>query len=107
MSTSRKEQKPGLFIPTIDRTKCEGGFHHACAEANCPCVPACPYSVLEILPLTREDKRLLSFGDRFRAWIHGNKQAYAVKADSCTACARCVQACPVPRVIKLKRQISV
>ena len=107
MSETRREQKPGLFAPSIDRTKCEGGYHHVCAEAKCPCVPACPHGVLEIRSLTAADKRLLSLGDRFRAWVHRNRQAFVVKADSCTACARCVQACPVPRVIKLKRQISV
>ena len=59
MSESRKEQKPGLFVPTIDRTRREGGYHHACADAKCPCEPACPYGVLEIRTLTAADKRLL------------------------------------------------
>jgi NAD-dependent dihydropyrimidine dehydrogenase PreA subunit len=104
VSEPRKEQKPGLFVPVIDRTRCEGGYHHACADANCPCVPACPYGVLEIRPLTPADKRLLSLGDRLRAWVHRNRQAYVVKPDACTACARCVQACQVPGVLKLRRQ---
>lgn len=99
-----KEQKPGLFAPVIDRNLCEGGFHRACAEAACPCIAACPYAVLEIRPLTPDDKRLLSLGSRLRAWLHGNKQAHAVKPDACTACARCVRACPVKRVITLKRK---
>jgi len=106
VSEIRKEQKPGTFVPTIDRTKCEGGYHHACADAQCPCVSACPYSVIEIRALTAEDKRFLSLGDRFRAWVHRNRQAYVVKADGCTACARCVEACPVPGVIRLRRRIS-
>ena len=106
MGRAVKEQQPGLLVPTIDRTKCEGGYHHACTDAKCPCVPACPYGVLEIRPLTAEDKRLLSFGHWFRAWVHQNRQAYVVKADGCTACGRCVQACPVPHVIKLRRKIS-
>ena len=79
MSESRKEQKPGLFVPTIDRTRREGGYHHACADAKCPCEPACPYGVLEIRSLTAADKRLLSLGDRLRAWVHRNRQAYVVK----------------------------
>ena len=103
----KREQKPGIFVPAIDRTKCEGGYHHACAAAKCPCVSACPHSVLEIRPLTAEDKRLLSLGDRFRAWVHRNRQAYVVKADCCTACARCIQACPVKHTIKLRRRVSV
>ena len=106
MSEIRKEQKPGLFVPTIDRTRCEGGYHHACADAKCPCVPACPYGVLEIRPLLAADKRLLSLGDRFRAKVHRNRQAYVVKADCCTACGRCILACPVLGVIKLKRRMS-
>ena len=104
MGRAVKEQQPGLFVPTFDRTKCEGGYHHACTDAKCPCVPACPYGVLEIRPLTAEDKRLLSFGDWFRAWVHQNRQAYVVKADTCTACGQCIQACPVPLVIRLRRQ---
>ena len=35
MSEIRKEQKPGLFVPIIDRTKCEGGYHHAFMRAEC------------------------------------------------------------------------
>jgi NAD-dependent dihydropyrimidine dehydrogenase PreA subunit len=106
MNDIRKEQKPGLFVPSVDRTKCEGGYHHACADAERPCVPACPHGVLEIRTLTAEDKWLLSLGERFRAWVHRNRQAYVVKSDSCTACGRCIQACPVPHVIKLRRRIS-
>ena len=106
MSRVVKEHTPGLFAPSIDRTLCEGGYHHACAAAKCPCVPACPYAVLEIRPLTIEDKGLLSLGGRRRAWIHGNRQAYVIKANACTACGRCVQACPVKNVITLKRRRS-
>jgi formate hydrogenlyase subunit 6/NADH:ubiquinone oxidoreductase subunit I len=60
--------------------------------------------VLEIRPAA--DRRLLSLGHRFRGLVHRNRQAYMVKADACTACARCVQACPALGVIKLRRQIS-
>jgi NAD-dependent dihydropyrimidine dehydrogenase PreA subunit len=101
-----KEQRAGLFAPVIDRTRCEGGFHRACGRARCPCVPACPHSVLEIHPLTADDRRRLSPGARLRAWFHGNRQAYVVEPEGCTACARCVQACPVSGVIKLKRRLS-
>jgi len=100
----RKQQRPGLFAPVIDRTRCEGGYHGACAEARCPCVPACPNAVLEVRPLTAEDKRRLSLGARLRAWIHGSRQAHAVQADRCTACAECVTACP-QHVITLRRRV--
>lgn len=98
-----KEHAPGLFAPAIDRSRCEGGYHHDCKTLGCPCVAACPYSVLAVRPLASQDKRAFNFHDRLRAWVHGNRQAYAVKADRCTACGECVRACPVKGVIKLRR----
>jgi NAD-dependent dihydropyrimidine dehydrogenase PreA subunit len=105
MSGNRKRVEPGLFVPTVDRTRCEGGYHGACAEAGSPCIQACPSSVLEIRRLTAEDRRRLSIGERLRAWVHGNQQPYAVRADQCTACAECVKACP-QHVIKLTRRAA-
>jgi NAD-dependent dihydropyrimidine dehydrogenase PreA subunit len=29
-----------------------------------------------------------------KAAVHGNRQAFAVRADACHACGRCVAACP-------------
>jgi NAD-dependent dihydropyrimidine dehydrogenase PreA subunit len=103
MSITRKEQKPGLFAPVMNRLKCEGGHHHSCKDQGMPCIAACPYGVLEILPLTAADKHLMNFGDRLRGFVHGNRQAYAVEPDKCTACGLCVQACMM-HAIKLKRQ---
>src|SRR5208283_3034138 len=100
---ARKEQKPGIFVPIVDRTKCEGGHHHQCKNAGTPCIKACPYSVLQVLPLKAFDKHLLSTSERFRAWAHGNRQAYVTKPQECTACGLCVEAC-VMRAIKLRRQ---
>jgi NAD-dependent dihydropyrimidine dehydrogenase PreA subunit len=93
-------------LHTRSITRYNLGSTSGCGNAKSPCVPACPNSVLEIRPLTAEDKRLLSLFGRLRARIHGNKQAYVVKADGCIACGRCVQACPTKHVIKLKRRIS-
>jgi 4Fe-4S ferredoxin len=99
-----KEQPPGVFVPIIDRSRCEGGYHQECAILGSPCVAACPYRVLEILPLSAEDKRRMSMHDRLRAWVHRNRQAYVVKESECTACARCVEVCPARGVIKLRRR---
>lgn len=79
------KQPPGRFEPVINPSRC---------EAKGPCVPACPYDVLEILPLTAEDKASLGFFGRLKAMAHGNKQARAVKADACQACGKCVEVCP-------------
>ncbi len=79
------KQPPGRFEPVINPSKC---------EAKGPCVPACPYNVLEILPLTAEEKASLGFFPRLKAMAHGNKRANAVRVDACQACGKCVEVCP-------------
>ena len=78
-------QEPGKFEPYIDPSRC---------EAKGPCVPACPYGVLAILPLTAGEKASLSFLGRLKARVHGDKRAKAVAADACRACGYCVEVCP-------------
>src|SRR5262249_51087964 len=85
-------ENPGLAVPVIDRNRC---------EAKEDCVRVCPYGVFEIQPLRAEDKAGLSFIGRIRAFAHGNRQAYATKAEQCHGCGLCVQACP-ERAIKLR-----
>lgn len=87
-------QPAGLFEPVIDPGRC---------EAKGPCVPACPYGVLEILPLTAEQKSSLSFFGRLKAAVHGNRRATAVHADACRACGYCVQVCP-EQAVSLRRR---
>ncbi len=88
---------PGLFVPVVDRGKCEGKED---------CVRVCPYQVFEIRVLTREQKGELRFIARMKALAHGNRQAFAVRADACHACARCVVACP-EHAITLRRASAV
>jgi NAD-dependent dihydropyrimidine dehydrogenase PreA subunit len=75
----------GAFAPLIDRNRC---------EAKEDCLRVCPYDVFEIAPLSPEHKRALSLVGRLKAWAHGNRQAFAVRADACHACGLCVAACP-------------
>jgi 4Fe-4S ferredoxin len=94
---NRCVQEPGKFEPVIDPSKC---------EAKGPCVPACPYDVLEIRPLTRDDKDALSFFGRFKAMVHGNKRAFAAKPDDCRACGYCVAVCPEDAItLRLKGRV--
>src|SRR5713226_6519630 len=87
------KQDAGVFAPVINRNRCEGKED---------CVEVCPYNVFEMRTLSDSDRAALSFPSRIKAWVHGNRQAYAVNADQCHACGLCVAACP-EHAIKLAR----
>jgi 4Fe-4S ferredoxin len=93
-ATRTCRQPAGSFKPVINRNKCEG---------KGPCVPACPYDVLELGILTKEDRAGLSFKGKFKALAHGGKQAFVVQPDLCMACGLCVEICP-EKAITLDRQ---
>ncbi len=86
-------QSPGIVMPVIDRTRCEGKED---------CVRVCPYDVFEIRTLTREERGGLPFMARVKAMAHGNRQAFAVRAELCHSCGLCVAACP-EHAIRLSR----
>jgi len=79
------KHEAAVFAPVIDRNRC---------EAKDDCVRVCPYDVFEIAPLSAEDKRALSLVGKLKAWAHGGKQAFAVRAEACHGCGLCVEACP-------------
>jgi NAD-dependent dihydropyrimidine dehydrogenase PreA subunit len=91
------QAEPGKFIPVIDPSRC---------EAKGPCVPACPYSVLELLPLSQADKKELSWLGRLKAQVHGNRRAFVSKPDDCHACGYCVSICP-EKAISLRLKIPL
>jgi 4Fe-4S ferredoxin len=78
------KQPPGTVAPQIDRTRCEGK----------DCLAVCPYDVFEIRVLDKDERRALPFLARIKATVHGNRQAFAVRAEACHACGLCVKACP-------------
>lgn len=86
----------GVLEPVIDRNRC---------EAKGPCVDVCPHDVLAIRLLTPQERQSLSLVGRLKAWAHGGKQAYAVRADLCEGCGLCVQACP-EKAITLRRAVG-
>jgi 4Fe-4S ferredoxin len=63
----------------------------------------CPYGVFEIRRLTVEEKAPLSLIGRLKLFAHGGEQAFAVRADACRACGKCVTACP-EHAITLRRR---
>ncbi len=83
----------GFVAPVIDRNRCEGKED---------CVRVCPYRVFEMGRLSDAERASLSWVGRLKAWTHGGRQAYAVRAADCHGCALCVAACP-ERAIKLLR----
>ena len=85
MSAPSCHQPAATVAPVIDRNRCEGKED---------CVRVCPYDVFEIRKLTQQDRAGLSFLGRIKASVHGNRQAFAVRAELCHACGLCVAACP-------------
>jgi NAD-dependent dihydropyrimidine dehydrogenase PreA subunit len=75
----------GAVRPVIDRSRCEG-------KADCERV--CPYGVFALRRLTDEERAPLSLRAKVKLWVHGGRQAFAVQADDCHACGKCVEACP-------------
>jgi NAD-dependent dihydropyrimidine dehydrogenase PreA subunit len=77
--------EPGRVAPAVDRNRCEGKED---------CVRVCPYDVFEMRKLAPEDRAGMSFLGKLKAFAHGNRQAYVVRAADCHACQLCIAACP-------------
>lgn len=87
-------QRAGTVYPVIDRNRCEG---------KAECVAVCPVQVFDIGVLPLEARRELSPRGRVKGFVHGWRQAFAVRADACEACGLCVRHCP-EGAIKLMRR---
>ena len=83
----------GVVRPVIDRNRCEGKED---------CVRVCPYNVFEIAVIGAAEKRGMSPLGRVKAFFHGGRQAFTVRADDCHGCGLCVAKCP-EKAIKLQR----
>ena len=88
------KHEAGVLRPVIDRQRCEG---------KDDCVRVCPYGVFEVRQVTPEEKASLGPLFRFKLWVHGNRQAFAIHEDDCHACGLCVTACP-EKAITLQRR---
>ena len=79
------KQELGVFIPVIDRNRCEG---------QADCVPVCPYTVFTFGALPKEQRTGLSIIGKLKGAAHGWQQALLVNPENCCACGLCVKACP-------------
>jgi len=87
------KQAPGMFMPVIDRNRCEGKED---------CVKVCPYDVFTIGKVQPEQRKGLSLRGKLKGYAHRWQQAFATNADACHACGLCVAACP-EKAITLSR----
>jgi 4Fe-4S ferredoxin len=83
----------GGWVPRIDRARC---------EAESDCVEVCPFHVFEVRRLTSVERSDLSFRSKIKLFVHGGKQAFAVRAEECHACGLCVTACPERAITLVK-----
>lgn len=85
LETKDCKQDAGVFIPVIDRNRCEG---------KADCVPVCPYSVFAVGTLPKDQRKGLSIIGNLKGFAHQWQQALLVNPESCRACGLCVKACP-------------
>lgn len=72
--------------PLIDYRRCEG---------KAVCVEVCPWKVFEIRQVSAAETGPLGVvGWLRRVFLHGGRQAVAVRPDDCHACGLCVRECP-------------
>ena len=79
------KQEAGLFIPIVDRNRCEG---------KKDCVAVCPYAVFSVGTLPKNQRTELSFGGKIKGFAHKWQQALLANPEACRACGLCVKACP-------------
>lgn len=73
--------KDGIVI--VDKSSCDG-----CGN----CVETCPQSAINLIMLSDEEIKKLSFKGRLKVKIKGNNKA-DINPDLCTSCGLCIKQC--------------
>jgi len=71
--------------PIIDHGRC---------EAKRECVAVCPNDVFEVRRMDLADFQQLGMLGKLRTTAHRRMTAYAVRAEQCDGCGKCVTSCP-------------
>jgi NAD-dependent dihydropyrimidine dehydrogenase PreA subunit len=79
------KQEPGVFVPLINRNRCEG---------KADCVAVCPVGVFKVDTLPPEQRAGLKLQGRIKGFVHRWQQAILIHPSACEACGLCVKACP-------------
>lgn len=94
-TTSNCEDEGGKLVPIINLNNCGGKED---------CIPACPYEVLEMRPISNQDRETLNLKGKLKTFFNENK-AFVTDTNLCHACGICVQICP-EKAIRLTRKIN-
>jgi len=76
---------PGTFTPVVDPNRCEG---------KGPCIDVCPTDVFVMGILPQEKRPGLTFKGKVKGFVHRWKQVEVAHPEACSACGKCVSACP-------------
>jgi NAD-dependent dihydropyrimidine dehydrogenase PreA subunit len=95
-SKGRRRQAPGIFMPVINASRCDGKGH---------CVDVCRERVIALKPAEGDHVEDQSLLQRLHLRLFGRRLAYLRNQASCTACGRCVSACP-EQAITLRRIVE-
>jgi NAD-dependent dihydropyrimidine dehydrogenase PreA subunit len=84
-STQDCKAEAGIFVPVIDRNRCEG---------KAACVLVCPYTIFTVGTVPTEERAGLSFIGKLKGTGHQWQQALLIHPENCHACGLCIKACP-------------
>lgn len=69
------------------------------------CVEVCPMGVFEMISISDEERKSLSFKGRLKVKIKGNTKSIVVHPEACIACGKCETLCH-ERAIRVQKRVK-